>query len=327
VLLIATVLPRLTYTVEGQLLTAVSFGVTQPGSSVVRHFLIENLTPLILTVPPITVEGGGFSLVDSAPSGLVLQSRQTARFDVQFLPPAGGSYEGSLIVGDRTYTLTGTAPDPALPKPLLSVNLSEPRSARQGTVTVTFDTTPLSSGSGTLTLEFQAASTGATDPGIVFLTGSRTMPFTVSAGDAQTLVAPFQTGTTAGTLKFTVSLGGNTDQQSLAIAGAPVGIASARGSRLAGTVEVLVTGFDNTRTAGAISYTFFDSAGNAVAPGAIQVNSTTDFLKFFESSDAGGNFLLRSTFPVTGDTSRISAFEVEFTNSAGTARTGRVAYQ
>ena len=80
------------------------------------------------------------------------------------------------------------------------------------------------------------------------------------------------------------------------------------------------------RTAGAIIYTFFDTGGNAVTPGAIQVNNTADFTNFFQSSDAGGNFLLRSIFPVTGDTSRIAAFEVEFANSAGTARTTRTPF-
>jgi hypothetical protein len=326
ILLTATVLPRLTYTVEGQTLSAVNFGKTEAGSSVVRHFAIENLTPLVLTVPLIAITGNGFTLVGDTPSGSVLQPRQTAHFDTQFQPPSAGSYEGSLIIGDRTYALSGTGADPPPPRPVISLTLADPRSARQGSVTVNLDAVPRSSGAGTLTLEFHATPAGANDPGITFLTGSRNVPFTVTPGDMQVLDAPFQTGTTAGILTFTATLAGNTDQQSITIAAAPVGILSAKGTRLAATPEVLITGFDNTRTAGALDYTFFDTGGNPVSPGAIHVDSTADFTKFFQSSDAGGNFLLRSIFPVNGDPSRIVAVEVEFTNSAGTARTGRIAF-
>jgi len=326
VLLIAEVLPRLTYTVEGQPIGPMDFGAIETGSSAVRHVSIGNLTSLTLTVPSISVDGSGFSLVGGSPVGLILQPRQSASFDVQFLPPGAGTFGGSLVIGDRTYALRGTGTGPVLPKPLLSVALGEPRSARQGTVTVTLDSAARSSGTGTLTLEFRPVAGDASDPGIVFLTGSRSIPFMVSPGDTQALIAPFQTGTTAGTLTFTASVGGNIDQQSFSIAGAPVGIASAGGSRRPGAIELLVTGFDNTRTAGAIAYTFFDTVGNRVAPGAIQVNSTAEFTMFFQSSAAGGNFLLRSTFPVTGDASKIVAFEIEFSNSAGASRTGRVTF-
>ena len=43
-----------------------------------------------------------------------------------------------------------------------------------------------------------------------------------------------------------------------------------------------------------------------------------------DETDAGGNFLLRSVFPVTGDAARVAAFEVSFTTPAGSATSGRI---
>ena len=74
-----------------------------------------------------------------------------------------------------------------------------------------------------------------------------------------------------------------------------------------------------------VAYTFYDTAGNALA-GTIAVDNSRDFAAFFAGSNAGGNFLLRAVFPVSGDASRIAAFEAQMTNSAGTATTGRVRF-
>ena len=136
------------------------------------------------------------------------------------------------------------------------------------------------------------------------------------------LAVAFQTGTTAGTIGITVELGGVTDRKAIVIPPAPVGIVSAQGTKSANSVELRVSGFDNTRTAGAIVYTFYDAVGAALPP--IAVENSADFAAFFAASDTGGAFALRAVFPVTGDTSKIAAFEVELKNSAGTASTGRV---
>ena len=137
---------------------------------------------------------------------------------------------------------------------------------------------------------------------------------------------PFQTGTTAGTLTFTAQLGGATDRQTVTIPAAPVGITATQAVRSPGSIEVRVTGFDNTRTVGALTFTFYDAAGSPVAPGAIRADATADFARYFQTSDLGGVFLLRALFPVTGDASGINTFEVQLTNSAGTARTARTAF-
>ena len=60
------------------------------------------------------------------------------------------------------------------------------------------------------------------------------------------------------------------------------------GARQTSGVSVNVTGFDNTRTAGMLSFTFYDSAGNVIAPGAIGYDSKAAFSSYFAGSDDGG---------------------------------------
>jgi len=105
-----------------------------------------------------------------------------------------------------------------------------------------------------------------------------------------------------------------------------VGITSVQGVRSATGVEVQVTGFDNTRTAGLLTFTFFDAAGNTVAPGAITADATASFTSYFQSSGLGGVFLLTAVFPVTGDPSQVSAFQAQIADSAGTAQTARTTF-
>ena len=175
-----------------------------------------------------------------------------------------------------------------------------------------------------VTLAFQPSVAGATDPAIQFATGGQTANFTVSAGDTQgqfgtQASVAFQTGSTAGSLVITVTLGSQTDQQTIVILPAAVGATAAQATRGAGTIEVDVAGFDNTRTAGTVIFTFFDSNGNTIAPGAISTNSTAAFAGYFQNS-AGGTFLLKAVFPITGDATQITAFEADLSNAAGTTK-------
>lgn len=326
VLLTVRVDPSLTYAVDGALLgvSPMVFGPVERPAVVVRRVRIENLEPQGFTVPAITVEGAGFRLAGGSPSGTVLQPRDSAGFDVEYAPASAGAHEGVLAIGDRRYVLRGSASDPPLPKATVAVTLDEARSGRQGTVAVRLESTARIGGSGTLTLEFTPLAAGASDPAIAFASGAREVAFSVSPGDTEPLRAAFQTGTTAGTLAFVVSLGGVVSRQTIAIAAAPVAIVRSQVARAAGSLELQVAGFDNARAAGAVSYTFFDAAGSVIA--AFRADHTAEFARFFATSDAGGNFVLRSVFPVTGEASRIAAYEVSFTTPAGVSSTGRLLF-
>jgi hypothetical protein len=323
ILLIAAVLPRLTYrTPAGVTLTgAVDFGSVVRGSSVPGRFTVTNEVPQNLTVPAISVQGPDFSLSGIPPSGQAYQPQQRGEFIVVFAPRVTGPSQGMLTIGDRSYPLTGAGVDPPLPKPFLTIDLPQVASAQQGVAIIRFDTAVRTPGAGSLTLDFR----GPADPAVAFASGGRIAAFTVAPGDTQVAI-PFQTGTTAGTLAFTAQLGAASDQLSVPISVAPAGIMAALAARGAATVEVTVTGFDNTRTLGALSFNFYDSGGLALTPAAIRMDAGTDFTRYFSTTDLGGVFQLRAVFPVTGDTSRIASCDVTLTNAAGNSKTPRISF-
>jgi hypothetical protein len=310
----------------------VDFGSAPLGTTATRQIILLNQTSLPLSVPGLLVTGTGFSLSGLSPGGTLVQPTASVTFVVQFSPSADGVSAGALAIGARSYALTGTGVDPPLPQPRVSLALAQPGSAQQGAVTVNLSAASQAGGTGTVTIAFLPAATigaSATDAGIAFAAGGQSATFTVSAGDTQGhfgtgLSMPFQTGTTAGALTITATLGGNSDQQAIAILPAVVGVAAAEGVRSAGTVEVDLTGFDNTRSAGALSFTFYDAGGNAIAP-AIQTDGSATFASYFQNA-AGGTFELKAVFPVVGDTSQIKAFQAVVTNSAGTAATTRTSF-
>ena len=325
ILLTATVAPRLTYREVPGAGTVfpgpLDFGSVVRGSDAQIRIAIQNDTPLVLTVPAISVQGAAFALLGTAPSGQMLKPRQGGEFTIVFTPQTAGVRQGSLTLGDRSYPLLGTGIDPPLPKPIVSLDLKQAASAQQGALTVRFDAPAQTSGTGTATLDFL----GPADSAIAFAAGGRSVTFAIAPGDVMA-VLPFQTGTTAGVLTFTAQIGGRSDQQSVTIAAVPPGIATTQAVRSAGTLAIGITGFDNTRSLEALSFTFYDAAGNAIAPGAIHTDATADFGRYFAGSDLGGVFLLRAVFPVTGDAALVASCEATLANSAGSVKTPRTSF-
>jgi hypothetical protein len=325
--------PELTYSLGSQPLgvAPVDFGTVERGSAVLRHVTVMNDSGVPLTVPAISATGAGFALSGATSTGLQLKPAESTGFDAQFSPAAAGAAVGALTIGDNLYALEGMGVEPPLPAPRVAVALAQALSAQQGSITVNFDAPSKTSGSGTVTLAFQAAAAGpkVADPAIALATGGQAATFTVSPGDTQghfgaQASVPFQTGTTAGTLTIVVELGELTDRQTVTIAPTAVGLTGAAGLRAGGGVELDLTGFDNTRTAGPLTFTFFDAAGNAIA-GVLAEDGSADFASYFQSS-AGGGFVLKAVFPVSGDASQIKAFEASVGNSVGTSKTGRVSF-
>lgn len=307
-----------------------NFGPVPLGQTATIEIVLLNQTSAALTVPSLAVTGPGFSLSLPSPAGATVQPAASVAAEIQFSPAAAGTSTGTFAVGNRTYGLTGAGVEVSFPQPQIAIALPQPDSAQQGTVAVNLSAASQISGTGTVTLTFVPAASIAdsvADPGIAFASGGQSATFGVFIGATQvtfganSATLPFQTGTTAGTLTVTVQLGGNTAQQSIAIVPEVVGVTAAQGIRSTSTVEVDLTGFDNTRTAGALSFTFYDAEGNAIAP-PVQANGGSDFAAYFQNS-AGGTFELRAVFPVVGDTSQIAAFQATVTNSSGTATTTR----
>jgi hypothetical protein len=310
----------------------VNFGQVQLGSTTTHQVILLNQTSAALIAPGPLVTGAGFKLSGPSPGGTVVQPGASVTFALQFSPTADGVFAGSLAIDTRNYALTGTGVEPASPQPILTISLAQPDSAQQGTVAINFASAANTSGIGTVTLTFvpaAALSAVPADSGIVFASGGTSATFTVSAGAMQgrfgtLLTAPFETGTTTGTLTITAQLGSNQDQQSIAILPAAVGVTAAQAERSVGSIEVDLTGFDNTRTAGALAFTFYNAAGSAVAP-PVQADGSANFASYFKNT-AGGTFELKAVFPVLGDTTQITSFQAMLTNSAGTATTTRTSF-
>jgi HYDIN/CFA65/VesB family protein len=339
VLLVGTAVPALTYQVVSKsgnqsLGGPVDFGSAAVGDSTAVQFIIANRTTQALSIPQIAVSGADFSFTGALPAG-TLQPSGSATFTVVFAPRQAGTRAGSLAIGTRTFVLTGNGQTPPPPNANLRLMLPVAQSGQQGTIAIDLDSAAAVPYSGTVTMTFTPgsgiAASAAPDPAIAFSSGAVAAPFSVAAGQTAAQFTngasiAFATGTTAGTLVFTVQFAGATFRQTVEIAPAPAGVSQATAARQASSIAVHVSGFDNTRTAGKVGFTFYDAAGSAIAPGTVAVDSSSDFASYFRNSNLGGVFALTAVFPVSGDAARIAAFDVSITNSQGVTRTVRTSF-
>lgn len=311
--------------------TAIDFGTVAVGSSKVQSFTLSNPSAANLTVQAITVSGAGFSGPIGVTTPLPLASGQTASFQVKFQPITAQPAQGTLLVDGRSFNLTGLGISPPLEAvlPSLAIHLASTAgaSAQQNSLSIALGLASPVGGSGTLSMQFTPSVPGvADDPSVQFLSGKArlaTVNFAQgnSAGtfNGQSSIA-FSTGATAGTILFTLTLEDGTPagQISLSIPPSAVTLDTATGLRKAGELDVSLTGLDNTYSASQLSFTFYDTTGATVQPGAIPVNVSSIFQQYFASTQVGGMFALLARFPVTGDTSQIGSVTVQMTNSAGT---------
>ncbi len=336
-LLRATVVPAATVSVVndvvGSVLTsdsALDFGRVQKGKSSSQTIRIGNGTNSKLTIQSCAISGAAFH-APALQCPIALDPGAAATIIISFDPATASAQTGTLLLDNRSFTLTGVGFDPPLPKPSIAFE-SPLASGTQQRLSVKLAATAESSGMGTVTMDFQPAAGTADDPAIRFTgSGARNLSFNVNEGD-QAGAFPagvdtvFQTGTTAGTIVFRVKLGDYNEQFSFAIGPAAVSVDHTVASRRVNDLDVSITGFDNTRTAGRFAFTFFDKNGQPVQPGAVRADWRDMFTNYYRSSKTGGSFTMRATFPVTGDATQIAGVEVEMTNDAGTTRTTRVSF-
>ncbi len=308
---------------------SIDFGRVQKNRSTSLDVRLANTATAPVSIGSVSVSGTAYRAISAPAAPATLAPGASISFSIAFEPKTSGTYKGTLAVDNRAFVLAGVAYDPPFP----TLNVIAPSPATSGTqqkLTLKFDSATEVAGTGTIALAFQPASGLKDDPAVRFVSpGGRNASFSVKEGDTTIAFGSadglmFQTGTTAGSIVFTVTLGSVTQQATVAIAPASVSVDSTNAARRVSDIDVSVSGFDNTRTAGALAFTFFDKSGRVIGPGAIRVDSTADFQKYFSSSQVGGAFLFRATFPVTGDASQIGAVEVELANSAGVTVTNQI---
>ena len=300
----------------------IDFGRLETGSSTTRRFTLENRTGAPIQVTNVTVSGAGFSGGNGIVTPVSLAPRQSAAFDVVCAPETAGAAAGALEVNRVVYPLRGDAVAPPLLQPQISIAPQTLASGQQARLSIRFAAPSPANGAGQLRLDFQ----GAADPAVGFLSpAGRTVSFSVRQGEdtarfGDATGIDFQTGSTAGEVAFTATLGAWTERSSFSIAPAAAVIDSARALRSASSIDLTLNGFDNTRSAGALSFTFLDRTGQMLGGGPIRANASADFTRHFETANAGGLFALRAVFPVSGAVSQIDSVDVELANSAGLAR-------
>jgi hypothetical protein len=326
--------------------------VAGAGGSSTLSFCVTN--PLVSANPvniSVAVSGAGFALASAAasancqstpcPTSTIAGSLpggssgpltasipvcQALAFNLIFTPGVtAGTLGGTLSfaggASTRTFTLTGQSV--ASPFPTLSFQVTPTvlSSQQQASITLDLASPTAIPAIGALGVAFQSNVANVTDdPAVAFTTPSgRNESITFAVGAQASPAFTFQTGTTAGTITFTARNFVNTApySQSFTIPATAVLITSGTAVRQNPNLVITLNGYDNTYSAGQLSFSFYDISGNLLQP-AIQYNASTQFHQyFFTNNQYGGAFALQATFPDTGDVTKVGSVAVTLSNSAG----------
>lgn len=315
-----------------------NFGNVPTGTSAACTFALQNLNPQAISVASVVVNGLGFSGPNGITAPLTLQPGQSVSFSVNFTPPGALPYAGTIAIGTQSYAIAGTGQTALLPAPSLQLNASSYASGQQGVLTMTIPGGAPIAATGFVNMIFAPATAVVKDDSeIAFLAnGARSIPFSVSAGATTVLLggqnsAAFQTGTTEGTITFTVTtaaaLAGTLPLEKLTIGGTPVMIDSTSASKeRTGFLDITLVGADNTYSAGAMSFSFFDTNGNAIGS-VVSSDFTSAFKSYYSGASAGSAFEVVVSFPVVGSVAGIGSVKVTLTNAAGVTNTGSLTFQ
>ncbi len=183
----------------------------------------------------------------------------------------------------------------------------------------------------TLTLTFAGSTSPAMDdPSVQFASGGRTHTETIPANSTFSVNVPVQTGTIAGTITITATLSANSTDvtpSSLApvaiqLPPSPPVISSVVLTRNAGTLQVAIIGYSNTRELTQAEFQFTAAPGSTLQTPDVTVSESELFSGWFQNaaSDAlGSAFLYTEPFTINGSSSDISSMTVTLTNSVGTS--------
>jgi len=310
----------------------ISFGRVQQGGQVTCTFTLQNPFTQALIVSPITVSGAAFSATQA--SSASIPAGQFITFTVRFTAATMGTFNGTLTAGPRVYSLSGTGFSGPLPAPIFTFDAATFLSGQQHTLSMRFAQPSTVDANGALTMAFTPTGSVVSDDSAIQFTasGKRVIPFSIAQGASNLVLNTqanviFSTGTTAGKITFTLESPAfgisGAASTSITIAGAPMTISSSSATRRVNDLDISIWAFDNTYSAGRMDFTFNDAGGNPVAA-AITADFTSAFSSFFRGQILGSAFLVRMTFPVTGDPQTIRSVDVTVANSAGNVRLSRL---
>ena len=285
--------------------------------------------------PPLLWNGTGL------PAGLSINS---ATGELNGRPVSAGINRFSVSVSDsrqqsfsKDYELT------VLDLPSISITAPDVSDSAQqpGIVVSTANPFPALI-SGALTLTFTPNSTVAKvggrsvdDAAVQFSTGGRRVTYSLAPGettarfgDAREQQLFISTGTVAGTISITGTLRigatevvlGNPLQHTITIPPAAPVITTLTATPASGGLNVVISGYSNTRELSSAGFTFAASQGNTLGSPEISLNLATVFSGWYGSTAsvaAGSQFTITMPFTISGDVSAISSVAVTLTNSRG----------
>jgi hypothetical protein len=321
-----------------QAATPINFGqlTASSGATNTLTFTVTNpetsFSPVM--VDSITVSGPAFSLSGLPTLPASIAPGASITFAVSYAAGAQGNASGTLAIDSRVFSLSGQSVSLPLPSISLQVNPTPLTSQEQATLTIQLGTASSIDAIGQLAMTFTPSVPKVSDdPAIQFVaTNSRQMQVKIASG-SQTATfnnqsaLTFQTGTTSGTITFTLTFPELAPiTRSFTITPSPIVFTSATASWQEPNLVITVDGYDNTYTAGQLLFNFYDTSGNPIIPNGMAVNATTQFQNyFFTNNPVGGAFALQASFPVSGeDVSHIGSVSLTMSNSAGQTSTNRI---
>lgn len=314
--------------------TSIDFGRVEMGSSAQQTFTISNPNSAVIPVSTLQVTGPAFKQSSGPAAPFNVQPGASVTIQVAFTPATANAAQGALSINQENFVLTGSGYAQPFPAASIVFNQASAQSGQQLTVSIELASPATAAVSGNLIMTFTPSTPGAAgDNAIQFLSGNPRVagvtiqPGAIAASFGSSAQAAFQTGTTAGTIGFSLALGNGTQAaNSITIAPELVQLNSSTAVAEPGQIVVSLTGFDNTHAASQMAFTFYDSKGNTIAPGTIQTDASQIFATYFSGNEGGGAFALRAAFPVTGDSSTVASARVQITNPAGSAQIPSISF-
>lgn len=240
--------------------------------------------------------------------------------EILFTSELASTTTAVLSVDTRRFTLRATATGFVLPRPSIATPPASLEPATQQKVLIRLSTPARATVLGSATLTFTPQSSMPDEPAIAFLPQLiRTVPLQFAEG-ASEMELTFQTGTTAGSVTIQVAVGTASAEVRFTLPARPLTLTATRAS---GTPEVLLTGYDNTRSVSKVAFTWYLKTGQTAAPGRMEVDVAGQFRDYF-TQNPGGAFQLRARFSVSGTASELDGVEVEITSARGVVQTGRL---
>jgi len=155
----------------------INFGQTISGSGInaTLLFTVSNPATTIsaVAVPSIAASGAGFAISGTNPAPVTIQPGSSTTFRVVFSGSTTGTYTGTLLIGSRSFSLTGQSITSPVPAPTITVDQQPLSSQQQPHVMIQLPSAAPVGEIGTLTMQFTPSVANVTDdPAIKFVATS-----------------------------------------------------------------------------------------------------------------------------------------------------------